>query len=1031
MVPETNVFQLTLQVAPGTADGTNLATSVSIWALQDDPNPGNSANGVVVSVSNAPVAHDVSATVGYNSTGNPITLNITGGVPDSVAVASPPAHGTAIATGMSIAYTPSAGYSGPDSFTYTATNAGGTSGPATVTITVTPQSPSVQSVNVPGPAYYGSGAILNFVVHFDADVTVTGAPELLLTIGTDSRAAVYTSGSHTADLSFSYTVQPGDADFNGITVNTLSLAGGSMTGTASGTPVDLLLRNVGPTSGVIVHTATPTVTISTTAPPIVSGPFTLTVTFSEAVTGFTVGDVSVLNTTVSNLQTADNITYTLLLSPASPQVIDISIPAGVVQNIAGTPNAASNRLSITYAVAPLVSDSAVSVPAGTTTTITPSLSGPAATAVTVASGPSHGSVTEDGLSFLYTPQAGFVGTDSFSYTASNASGTSAPATVTITVVATAPVANPVNVTVPFGSVNYPIPLNITGDPPDGVAVPAGPSHGTVSISGTSITYTPAAGYSGPDSFTYTATNTGGTSAPATVTITVGAPAAPVANDVAASVAANSADNTIALNVTGGSPDSVAVASAPAHGTASVVGASITYTPAPGYSGPDSFTYTATNAGGTSAPATVTILVSAPTIALSPGALPDATAGIAYSQAITATGGTAPYAFALSSGVLPAGLSLDASGLLSGTPAVSGSFAFEVTATDALGASGTQAYVLAVAENIEAVRQRFDALGQSFVEGRMSLLASGIEPPGLNGRTGLSGRPGTVTANASENTQALAFATSLAEISAAGGAAALLAEDRADALPFNVWIDTRLTLHARTDDVDQWGEFALAAIGADYLVNDRFLAGVALYGDWMRDVSDDSEVEGSGFLAGPYVSIGLVEGVTLDASLFYGRSWNDASATMLGMDYSGRFETDRLLFRTKLEGTWNADALTIRPNATFFLMNEEAGAYTVNSAGGGPIDVPGFEKTDYRLGLGATFEYAYVLDNGVDLTPELGISIAGGNGGDGDFFSVGYGKLTAGVVLAGDAWRLGGRVELDAGTSGERSVSARGTFGVGF
>ena len=944
MVPETNVFQLTLQVAPGTADGTNLATSVSIWALQDDPNPGNSVNGVVVSVSNTPVAHDVSATVGYNSTGNPITLNITGGAPDSVAVASPPAHGTATATGMSIAYTPSAGYSGPDSFTYTAANADGTSGPATVTITVAPPSQSVQSVSVPGPAYYGSGATLNFVVHFDADVTVTGAPELLLTIGTDSRAAIYTGGSHTANLSFSYTVQPGDADFNGITVNTLSLAGGSMTGTASGTPVDLSLRNVGPTSGVIVHTATPTVTISTTAPPVVSGPFTLTVTFSEPVTGFTVSDISVLSTTVSNLQTADNTTYTLLLSPASPQVIDISIPAGVVQNIAGTPNAASNRLSITYAVAPLVSDSAVSVPAGTTTTITPSLSGPAATAVTVASGPSHGSVTEDGLSFLYTPQAGFVGTDSFSYTASNASGTSAPATVTITVVANAPVANPVNVAVPFGSVDYPIPLNITGGSPDGVAVPAGPSHGTVSISGTSITYTPAAGYSGPDSFTYTATST----------------------------------------------------------------------------------------GGTSAPATVTLVVTAPTIALSPGALPDATAGIAYSQAITATGGTAPYAFALSSGVLPAGVSLDASGLLSGTPAASGSFAFEVTATDALGASGTQAYVLAVAENIEAVRQRFDELGQGFVEARMSLLMAGIETPDLRSRIGLSGRPGTVTASTGENTQVLGFATSLAEISAAGGAAAVLAEGgAADALPFNVWIDTRLTLHARTDDVDQWGEFALAAIGADYLVNDRFMAGVALYGDWMRDLSDDSAVEGSGFLAGPYVSIGLADGVTLDANLFYGRSWNDASATVLATDYAGRFETDRLLFRAKLEGTWTADALTIRPNATFFLMNEEAEDYTVSSAEGSPIDVPGFEKTDYRIGLGATFEYAYVLDNGVDLTPQLGISIAGGNGGDGDFFSEAYGRLTAGVVLAGEAWKLGGRVELDAGTSGERAVSARGTFGVGF
>lgn len=53
-----------------------------------------------------------------------------------------------------------------------------------------------------------------------------------------------------------------------------------------------------------------------------------------------------------------------------------------------------------------------------------------------------------------------------------------------------------------------------------VAVPSGPSHGSTSISGTTITYTPTANYSGPDSFTYTATNSSGTSAVATVSITV-------------------------------------------------------------------------------------------------------------------------------------------------------------------------------------------------------------------------------------------------------------------------------------------------------------------------------------------------------------------------------------------------------------------------------------------------------------------------------------------------------------------------------
>src|SRR5690606_6053228 len=67
-----------------------------------------------------PVANPVSATVAANSTNNPITLNITGGTPTSVAVGTAPANGTALASGTSITYTPNAGYAGPDSFTYTA-----------------------------------------------------------------------------------------------------------------------------------------------------------------------------------------------------------------------------------------------------------------------------------------------------------------------------------------------------------------------------------------------------------------------------------------------------------------------------------------------------------------------------------------------------------------------------------------------------------------------------------------------------------------------------------------------------------------------------------------------------------------------------------------------------------------------------------------------------------------------------------------------------------------------------------------------
>ncbi|MBW0370301.1 IPT/TIG domain-containing protein (plasmid) [Ensifer adhaerens] len=172
---------------------------------------------------------------------------------------------------------------------------------------------------------------------------------------------------------------------------------------------------------------------------------------------------------------------------------------------------------------------------------------------------------------------------------------------------------------------------------------------------------------------------------------------PIANAVTATVAANSTANGITLAITGGAADSVAIANPAAHGTATASGTNITYTPAGGYSGTDSFTYTATNVAGTSSAATVTIAVTAPTLVLSPGtgALADGTRGTVYSRTVAVSHGTAPYAYAVTSGALPAGLALDATGVIGGTPTATGSFSFTVTATDAYGATGSASYSLAV------------------------------------------------------------------------------------------------------------------------------------------------------------------------------------------------------------------------------------------------------------------------------------------------------------------------------------------------
>src|SRR5262249_9560100 len=78
--------------------------------------------------------------------------------------------------------------------------------------------------------------------------------------------------------------------------------------------------------------------------------------------------------------------------------------------------------------------------------------------------------------------------------------------------------------------------------------------------------------------------------------------------------------------------------------------------------------------------------------LSPAKLPGGTYGTPYTQSLTATGDGVAFALPLTAGTLPYGLSLDPnSGALTGTPTAVGTFNFTVSAFDAFGFNGSQAY----------------------------------------------------------------------------------------------------------------------------------------------------------------------------------------------------------------------------------------------------------------------------------------------------------------------------------------------------
>ena len=111
------------------------------------------------------------------------------------------------------------------------------------------------------------------------------------------------------------------------------------------------------------------------------------------------------------------------------------------------------------------------------------------------------------------------------------------------------------------------------------------------------------------------------------------------------------------------------------------------------SGPATFTIRATDANGNIGTRTYTLNVGGNFITVNPATLPAAPQGRAYSQALSATGGIAPYTFALQSGALPPGLAISAAGLITGTPTVEGSFTFIVLAQDGNGNFGTRSYTL--------------------------------------------------------------------------------------------------------------------------------------------------------------------------------------------------------------------------------------------------------------------------------------------------------------------------------------------------
>jgi len=432
---------------------------------------------------------------------------------------------------------------------------------------------------------------------------------------------------------------------NAITL--LSNAGGTYTAGSITTavPKDLTISSIASSTGIYFDSTLYTNGNKSTpqaAPLSLSGVVTFS-GYSLNTLGLISGSTSCTYNTGITSPSTDTITITAYIGSAVPPSITTVSPSsggtsgGTSVTITGTNLDSATAVTIGGVAATVVSNSATSITATTGVH--------AAGAVDVAVTTANGTGTLPGA-FTYTAPLPTI----TSITPS--SGTTAGGT-SITINGTNLSGGTVTIGGTAATVTATTASSITATTPSSVT--SGAKDVVVTVSGNSVTST--------GGYTYVT--------PAT------------ASAVTATLAYNATSANIPLT-TGNTPTSVAVSTQATHGTAVATGTTIAYTPTTGYFGTDTFYYTATNAGGTSSPVTATITISPPTLVANPaaGTLAAGTVGTAYSTTLTTSGGASPYTYALTTGTLPAGLSLNTStGVVSGTPTAAGTSNFTITATD--------------------------------------------------------------------------------------------------------------------------------------------------------------------------------------------------------------------------------------------------------------------------------------------------------------------------------------------------------------
>jgi gliding motility-associated-like protein len=561
----------TFKINDGTIDSNIATVSITVTPV-DDP----------------PVANDLSVTISEESV-TPLVL--TGSDVDGDALAfiivSPPTHGALSGTGANVTYTPAVNYNGPDSFTFKANDGNGDSNIATVAINITPvnDTPIANDQSVVTPEDVAAPIVL---IGSDVDTnpivfTILTPPLHGALSGTGSAITYTPSTNYNGTDNFTFKVNDGTVDSNiatiSITVTPLNDA-----------PVadDQIITTPEDGSKVITLTATD----------VEGSALTYTVVAPPANGTLSGTGQSVTYTPSLNYFGVDNFTFKVNDGTADSNIATVSITVTPVND---APVADSQSLNYLLNTAKSIILTGSDVEASGLT-------------FTVVSLPTSGSLSGTAPNVMYTPNAGFAGSDSFSFKANDGTEDSNIATISLFF---APGSN-----VPPVCDNQTISLN--EDSPKSIVLTASdanadlltyiviglPAHGTLTGTEPNLTYTPALNYNGPDGFTFKVNDGSSDSNIATISITV----LPVNDLPFATDQSISTQEDIAKTLTLSASDvdldglSYSIVTPPAHGTLSGTGSAFTYTPSLNFSGLDEFTFKVNDGSTDSNVATVFISI---------------------------------------------------------------------------------------------------------------------------------------------------------------------------------------------------------------------------------------------------------------------------------------------------------------------------------------------------------------------------------------------------------------------------------------